>query len=218
MKLYKIPKNLKTIIFDIDGTLYTNQAFVLEQVDVQIRHFADLNGMSHQEAREKIAAYRKQWGHEHGGKKISLGNTFTAFGVDIETSINWRNSLLHPEEYLGQDAELRTVLESLGKKYELICVTNNPVDAARRTLCAIGIDKTLPRIIGLDTCKKSKPAREVLELAASQTGASFEECLSVGDRYDIDLALPLELGMGAVLVDGAEDVKKLPYLIEYANI
>ncbi|MBQ2549140.1 MAG: HAD hydrolase-like protein, partial [Treponema sp.] len=76
----------------------------------------------------------------------------------------------------------------------------------------------LPRIIGLDTCKKSKPAREVLELAASQTGASFEECLSVGDRYDIDLALPLELGMGAVLVDGAEDVKKLPSLIEYANL
>jgi len=214
MKVYKIPHNLRTIIFDIDGTLYTNSAFVLEQVDVQIRHFADLNGMSHQQAREKIAAYRRQWSHEHDGKKISLGNTFTAFGVDIDTSIAWRNSLLHPEDYLGKDLELKKVLENLSHKYQLICVTNNPVSAARRTLCAIGIEDVIPEIIGLDTCKKSKPARAVLELAASKTAASFEECLSVGDRYDIDLALPLELGMGAVLVDGAEDVRKLPSLLD----
>ena len=206
MKVYKIPNNLKTIIFDIDGTLYTNPKFVMEQVDAQIRHFADLNGMTHQEAREKISSYRKNWSRGHGGKKISLGNTFTAFGVDIKTSIEWRNSLLHPELYLVENPRLKDSLENLKKKYSLICVTNNPVDAARRTLRAIGIQDILPEIIGLDTCLKSKPAREVLELACKKTRASFEECLSVGDRYDIDVALPLEMGMGGVVVDGAEDV------------
>jgi phosphoglycolate phosphatase/putative hydrolase of the HAD superfamily len=35
----------------------------------------------------------------------------------------------------------------------------------------------------------------------------------VGDRYDIDIALPLELGMGGILVDGVEDVYRLPALI-----
>jgi phosphoglycolate phosphatase/putative hydrolase of the HAD superfamily len=34
----------------------------------------------------------------------------------------------------------------------------------------------------------------------------------VGDRYDIDLALPLEMGMGAILVDGAADCRDLPEL------
>ena len=34
MKLYSIPRKIKTFIFDIDGTLYTSPEFVAEQVDV----------------------------------------------------------------------------------------------------------------------------------------------------------------------------------------
>ena len=50
------------IFFDIDGTLYTNYLFVQEQIDVQVRHWADLEGMTHKEAREKIADFRKKYG------------------------------------------------------------------------------------------------------------------------------------------------------------
>jgi phosphoglycolate phosphatase/putative hydrolase of the HAD superfamily len=39
----------------------------------------------------------------------------------------------------------------------------------------------------------------------------------VGDRYDIDITLPLELGMGGVLVDGVEDVYRLPEIFENIN-
>ncbi|WP_318662261.1 HAD hydrolase-like protein [Treponema sp.] len=53
----------------------------------------------------------------------------------------------------------------------------------------------------------------MLNLAAKKTGARLTECLSVGDRYDIDLSLALEMGMGAVLVSGVEDVYELPDLI-----
>jgi len=48
--------------------------------------------------------------------------------------------------------------------------------------------------------------------AARLCGVSQEKCVSVGDRFDIDIALPLELGMGGILVDGVEDVYKLPGL------
>ena len=53
----------------------------------------------------------------------------------------------------------------------------------------------------------------MLHLAAQMTGAALEECLSVGDRYDIDLALPLELGMGAILVSGVEEVYTLEEIL-----
>ena len=46
MKVYKIPENLKTIIFDIDSTLYTNSKYAFEQVDVQLRHLAELRGVT----------------------------------------------------------------------------------------------------------------------------------------------------------------------------
>ena len=209
MKLYNIPKSIKTIIFDIDGTLYTNSLYVFEQVDAQIRHYAHIQGITEKEARTQINTYRKRWSAAHEGKKISLGNTLTAFGISIETSIQSRNELLHPEHYLKKDDRLADTLARLAKQYRLICVTNNPVQAARQTLRAIGVSELLPDIIGLDTCMKSKPAREVLDRAIERTCCTYKECVSVGDRFDIDLALPLQLGMGGILVTGVEEIYTL---------
>jgi phosphoglycolate phosphatase/putative hydrolase of the HAD superfamily len=48
-------------------------------------------------------------------------------------------------------------------------------------------------------------------------GADIAGCISIGDRYDIDLALPLKLGMGGILVDGVSDVYRLPAVFEDAG-
>ncbi len=61
--------------------------FVHEQIDCQVRHYSDMKGMSHSEARALIRDLRKKWASEHEGKKISLGNLFVSLGVSIETSI-----------------------------------------------------------------------------------------------------------------------------------
>jgi len=214
MKIYKIPENLKTIIFDIDGTLYTSPAYVFEQVDVQIRHYAHLNNITEDQARKLISDYRHDWSKKHNGQKISLGNTFTAFGVSIEESIKWRNALMEPEKYLKIDQSLIKQLTILKSKYKLICVTNNPVEAARKTLKAIGINDFFETVIGLDTCYKSKPAKEPLLKALEATDSTPEECISIGDRYDIDLSLPLEMGMGAILITGAEELYNLDSLLQ----
>jgi phosphoglycolate phosphatase/putative hydrolase of the HAD superfamily len=92
-------------------------------------------------------------------------------------------------------------------------VTNNPVSIAKRTLRVLGVEDLLHAIIGLDTCGVSKPHKEPFTRAAGLCGAAPEACVAVGDRYDIDIALPLELGMGGILVDGVEDVYKLPEIL-----
>lgn len=206
MEKFNLPQNPTTLIFDIDGTLYTSAEFVQEQIDVQVRHWADINGMSHEDARKKIADFRKKYAAENDGKKISLGNVFLNFGVDIDTSIRWRIELLKPENFLKPNEDLKTALEKAAEKFTLIAVTNNPVEAARKTLAVLGLDKIIPEIIGLDTCRKSKPAKEILDIALERTGAKAEECISIGDRYDIDLSLPVKMGMGGVLVNGADEV------------
>lgn len=213
MTVYSVPRPLRTIIFDIDGTLYTSAAYVFEQVDAQVRHLAHIRGRPEDEVRKEIFEFRKRWASEHQGRKISLGNTLISFGISIEESIRWRETLLSPENYLKEDPRLAEVLDELAQDYRLICVTNNPVAAARRTLDVLGVSSRLPDIIGLDTCMKSKPDAEMLHLAAEMTGAVVEECLSVGDRYDIDLALPLQMGMGAILVSGVEEVYSLPEIL-----
>ena len=66
-------------------------------------------------------------------------------------------------------------------------------------------------------CHKSKPAREPFLLAAERTGVLPENCLSIGDRYDMDISLPLELGMGGILVTGVAEVYGLPAVLTHTN-
>ena len=216
MKVYKIPSDLRAFIFDIDSTLYTNQAYAFEQVDCQVRQFAKERGITADEARRMVADYRKKFAAEHNGSKVSLGNTLLAFGVPIEQSVQWRRELLEPADFLGRDEKLIETLKILQSKYKLICVTNNPVLPARKTLDAIGISDFFPEIVGLDTCFKSKPALEPFETAVERLSKSSESiiknenCVAIGDRYDMDIALPLEMGMGGILVNGVEEVYQIP--------
>ena len=211
MKIYKIPDDLRAFIFDIDSTLYTNQAYAFEQVDCQVRQFAKERGITADEARRMVADYRKKFAAEHNGSKVSLGNTLLAFGVPIEQSVQWRRELLEPADFLGRDEQLIETLKILQSKYKLICVTNNPVLPARKTLEAIGVSEFFPDIVGLDTCLKSKPALEPFQTAVERLGEGIktENCLAVGDRYDMDIALPLEMGMGGILVSGVEEVYQI---------
>ena len=154
MKIYRIPQNLKTILFDIDGTLYTNNAWVLEQVDIQVRHYAHISGISEDAAREKIRNFRKQWAEEHDGKKISLGNTFVHLGIPVKTSVEWRSMLLEPSRYLSPDPKLRVELEALKEKYHLICVTNNSIFAAQKTRSLSGKKFSSLAILFTSFCSK----------------------------------------------------------------
>lgn len=215
MKIYKIPSDLRAFIFDIDSTLYTNQAYAFEQVDCQVRQFAKERGISADEARRMVAEYRKQFAAEHNGSKVSLGNTLLSFGVPIEQSVQWRRELLEPADFLRRDEKLIVELKILQTEYQLICVTNNPVLPARKTLDALGISEFFPEIVGLDTCFKSKPALEPFETAverlskSSESGIKAENCIAIGDRYDMDIALPLKMGMGGILVNGVEEVYQI---------
>jgi phosphoglycolate phosphatase/putative hydrolase of the HAD superfamily len=211
-KIYNLPEKIKTIIFDIDGTLYTSPEYVFEQIDCQIRYYAEINKIKYEEALKLINDYREEYSIKNNGKKISLGNTLTAFGISIQESILWRNKLMFPENFLNQNDKLKGEIQKLKEKYKLVCVTNNPKEVAFKTLKAIGLEKLIPDIIALDSFLESKPSQKMLNHALEITNSIPEECISIGDRFDIDLALPLEMKMGAVLVNGDED------LIEFLKI
>lgn len=206
MKFYNKPEKIDAIIFDIDSTLYTNSHYAFEQVDCQIREFAKLRKISNDDARKMVSDYREKYALENDGKKISLGNVLLSFGVSIEKSVEWRKQLLEPADFLSKDEKLIKCLEYLENKYKLICVTNNPILPARKTLEALGVNVFFPEIVGLDTCFKSKPAFEPFEKAIKILNCNAQNVIAVGDRYDMDISIPLEMGMGGILVKGVEDI------------
>jgi phosphoglycolate phosphatase/putative hydrolase of the HAD superfamily len=75
------------------------------------------------------------------------------------------------------------------------------------------VENYFAAVVGLDTCMTAKPDKLPFLKMTELLGCPAETCVSIGDRYDIDLAAPMELGMGGILVDGVEDVYLLPGLL-----
>jgi phosphoglycolate phosphatase/putative hydrolase of the HAD superfamily len=218
----------RALIFDMDGTLYTHPGYLASQTELPLRRLARFHGKTYETMKAEFDAYRAAWEKEHRGRageeKISMGSAFTAFGISIEENVRWREELYQPERYLTEDRRLRETLLRLsgeGRREDspggkdspvlLTLLTNNPVSIARRTLRCLGVADCFSAITGLDTCMVSKPHRTLFSQAS--LGLPPERCVSIGDRYEIDIALPLEMGMGGVLVDGVEDVYALPDLL-----
>ncbi|MCL1959129.1 MAG: HAD family hydrolase [Spirochaetes bacterium] len=213
MKTFAVSSEKTVVFFDMDCTLYTHDEYAQSQIDLPVMRLAQIQGKSFERMKSEVAEYRKTWADNHNGKAVSLGNIFLSFGIPIKDMVSMREELYRPEDYLAEDKRLRYALTRLASRYKLAVVTNNPVSVAVRTLSILGIHDILGIIVGLDTCYLSKPDKEIFLKAAQLCGVSPQQCISVGDRYDIDLAVPIELGMGGVLVDGVEDVYSLPDIL-----
>lgn len=212
MNHYSLPPHPRALLFDIDCTLYTSVFWAKEQIALQVRHFASIRGISEKEAFHMIDQERSRQ-ETQTGRKTSLGNALTAFGIPIEESIRWRETLLEPQQFLKPDARLREVLIVLAKSFSLAAVTNNPTIPAEKTLEALGVRDLFPVLVALDTTGVSKPHPEPYLKAARNLGVCCTDCISIGDRFDIDIAIPLELGMGGILVDSVLDVYELPAVL-----
>ncbi|MFA6504481.1 MAG: HAD family hydrolase [Treponemataceae bacterium] len=215
MTVFALPEKIEALIFDVDSTLYTCPAYANAQIRGQIERLATVKSVSFESMEAEILERRARWAAEHDGQKLSLGNLFVTYGIPIEESVRWREELIKPEDYIDADPRLRAVLSAVQARVCIGVVTNNPEKIGRRTLAALGVEDLFSVVVGLDVCGVSKPHKEPFRRAAASLEAKLEHCVSVGDRYDIDIALPLELGMGGVLVDGVEDVYRLPEILSF---
>jgi len=220
MKIFALPaeKTGMALLFDMDCTLYTHDEYAQTQIDLPIERLARLQGKTFEQMSAEIDQFREDWAASHNGRKISLGNTFLSFGISIEENVRWREELCRPEDYLAEDRRLRIALTFLASRFSMAVVTNNPVSVAVRTLTVLGVHDILQKIVGLDTLGLSKPHEKIFFKAAEICGVSPGQCISIGDRYDIDIALPLELGMGGILVDGVKDIYQLPQLFTELSV
>ena len=214
MRIVRMPAPVCGIAFDIDRTLYTHEAYATSQVDVLVDRLAAERGQERSVTVAEIEEYQQGWGREHDGQRQSLGNVFAALGIPIETSVQWREELIRPADYLAADEKLRDAIEHLCEGRAIVAVTNNPRSVGVGTLVALGVDDLFTDVIGLDTTMRSKPDPEPFRRAAVVLGCSPETVLSVGDRYAVDIAPALLIGMGAIQVDGVADVYDLPEAID----
>lgn len=184
---------IRALVFDLDGTLYVSDEVGREIDESATRHVAAVRGISPGEAailvretRERIAA--------RTGRTASLSHACLELGVDLRELHRHFEAEIVPEPHLQRDERVVELLRRLGERFELHIYTNNNRSLASRIMGALGIGGCFRRVFTIEDSWRPKPDRQVLEEIFREIGQEPSRCLFVGDRYDIDLRLPRELG------------------------
>lgn len=212
MRLFRLPPRADVLIFDIDGTLYSNRAYAAHQESSQVRRLALALGMAESRAAGMLAEARAERTRK-GLPATSMGNLFLGFGIDMDSIVRWREEEIRPRDWLAPDAALRGALGKLGRDYRLLALTNNPRKVGLESLEALGVSGLFSGIMGLDDTGESKPSSRPFEIICERMEADPRLCISVGDRMDVDIEPALALGMGGILVDGVNDLYALPGIL-----
>lgn len=207
-----IAGSIAGIVFDLDNTLYTNPSYAKFQEDVLVGRLGSELGLSAEAAAQLVAGLRAER-RATGLPPTSLGNLSATLGFDIETSVRWREECIEPAAWLRRDPRLGEALRRLAGRFALAVVSNNPRLVIEKSLQALEVSDHFQVLVGLDDTLKSKPATEPFAFALRLLQLGPEACLSIGDRFDVDIAPALELGMNGILVSGVEDVYGLPELL-----
>lgn len=206
--------HLRAIIFDLDGTLYVNRELGGEIHLSACRTLAEHYGIGLDEAEE---LFRQTKERLTGALEftVSLTRTFEELGVDVPELHRRFCRDIYPESYLKRDERVVALLERLGREYELYIYTNNNLCLTARIMGLLGIDGMFRRIFSIEDFWRPKPDREILEGMFAEIHRRPEECLFVGDRYDIDLMLPEQMGAQVFLTTTVDDLLALDVLTGY---
>ncbi len=199
---------LKAIVFDLDGTLYTSRELAAEIHRVACSAIALQLGACFEEAEARLAAAKRAL-VARSGREATLSAACQELGCDIRALHSYLAENVEPEPFLKRDERVLDMLARLARDYSLLVYTNNNRQLAGRIMAAIGVDSHMERLFTIEYCWRSKPDRGVLENIFAEIGVAPRECLFVGDRYDVDLRLPEEMGCRSYLTKSIDELLRL---------
>ncbi len=213
MNIVHLPDQIRSLIFDIDLTLYDDRRYYESQTALLIERLADHLGTSVCETRNIVEKMQNDFADRNQGRKQTMVKTFHQLGVSIETSACWREELFKPEDYLQTDDLLVRVMDRLSRDFFIAAVTNNATSIGERTLTALGVRDYFHPVIGLDISGEAKPTMVPFKMVSERHGVPLHEMVSIGDRISVDIELPVKNGMGGILVHSVKEVYRLPCLL-----
>lgn len=212
-----VHSHIKALVFDLDGTLYVSGELGMEISRTACSYISEIKGIDAagadlliRDARERLAG--------QSALEPTLSSACIELGGDIRELHRRFAAEIEPQRFLTRDERVIELLRLLAGGFELHLYTNNNRSLSGRIMELLGITGLFHRIFTIEESWAPKPDRQTLELILREIGKKPEECLFVGDRYDVDLRLPAEIGCAVCLVKSVEELFPLCKLLHEENL
>jgi putative hydrolase of the HAD superfamily len=195
---------IRTILFDLDDTLYPRHSGIMEQIRGRIMAFICTKlGFSRDEANVLRQEYLLAYGTTMRGLQIN-------HHIDTDDYLHFVHDIpLH--QYIQPDPELDAVLGTIPQ--QKVVFTNASREHAEGVLAALGIRRHFERIIDVrDMDFDSKPQPAAYTRICHMLGVQPKECMLVEDNV-VNLRPAKALGMVTVLVDSGGPDPSVDYAI-----
>jgi putative hydrolase of the HAD superfamily len=209
--------DVRALVFDLDGTLYTSVSLGQEIMRAAVGYIADLKGVE-AGAAELLVRETKARLALASGIEATLSHACVELGGDLHELHRRFAEEIRPELFLSRSEKVAQALDALGGRFELYVYTNNNRSLAKRIMSLLGVTGPFRQVFSIEDTWRPKPDRAGLEELFCSIGKKPEECLFIGDRYDVDLRLPAEMGCAVFLVKSTEDLLHLCTLLNRENV
>jgi putative hydrolase of the HAD superfamily len=199
---------IKNIIFDLDGTLYASPEVFRKFAEAAYYTYAKVTRTPIEEAKKILEERRSELARQKGFS-VPYTLALISFDIPIQTWHEENVAFFDPADYLSVNQALRDHLLALKRSYRLTVLTNNNQIQTRRIVQALGLDAVFNDVFTFNTFNLLKPDPGILGGVLKRLEARPDECLMVGDRFEVDLIPAREMGMRIYEVKGPEDILKL---------
>jgi putative hydrolase of the HAD superfamily len=205
-------EKIRGIVFDLDGTLYECESFAAKIRTASESYIAGIKQISSSEAELLMAATRLRLAKESGTDQ-TISAVCTELGGTVQDLHSFFERNLRPEAYLVRDERVIRLMRVLAEHFSLYIYTNNNRILTARIMHYLGLDDLASGIFTIDDEWRGKPDEEMVRKVLEKAGLSPREALFVGDRYDIDLRTPEQLGCPVYLSQNLEQLLRLEELL-----
>lgn len=202
------PRQIRSIIFDLDGTLYISPEVAKQIQAVGDELVAQSRGVSLEEGRAMLRGARRRLTEVYE-EEPTLSRTLMEMGIDISDFHRLMQEKVRPERFLEHDPVLYALLDSLRDGCELFIYTNNNLPLARKILALLGVEDLFSRLYTIEFGWQPKPDPNILARILEDIGGPPESFLFVGDRHNVDLRLAGDLGIPTLLVSETADLLQI---------
>jgi len=195
----------RSIVFDLDGTLYISAGLAGEIQAAADMLVAQTRGVSLKEGRGILRKARRRLA-EILEEEPTLTRTCMELGIEVPEFHRALQENVHPERHLEPDPILYALLDSLRASHDLYLYTNNSFPLTRKILALLGVEDLFERIYTIEFTWRPKPDPDAFQRVLESIGGPPETFLFVGDRQQVDLRVPEDLGIPTLLIREAEDM------------